>query len=155
MLLGINLIPGTGEFGYDTVPMQGARTGGGFQTLNLNAAPSGSRTDYAIAFDQLQSTYPSVTTVALVVAWFGNALDASTCNLYPSTNFIGGAFRTLDATSENWRCSGLTQTSAGLIPISTTDGSATYGGTPSDQSIVRCLQDLKSRGLRTSSIRSS
>ena len=149
MLLGVNLIPGTGEFGYDTLPMQGAQAGGNFQTLNLNAAPAGTRTDYAIALDQLQSACPSVTTVALVVAWFGNSLDASTCNLYPSTTFIGGAFRSLDGTRQAWRCSGLTQASAGLIPISTTSGSATYGGTPSDQSIVRCLEDLKSRGLRT------
>jgi hypothetical protein len=150
-LLGVNLIPGTGEFGYDTVPTQGAQADTGFQTLNLNAAPSGFRTDYSIALDQLQSAYPSVTTVALVVAWFANSIDVASCQLYPSTNFIGGSFETLAGgtwTSECWRCSSLTQASSGLIPISTTGGSATYGGTPSDQSIVRCIQDLKARGFR-------
>ena len=149
MLIGVNLIPGTGEFGYDTLPMQGAEAGGGFQTLNLNAAPSGTRTDYSIALDQLQSLHPSVTTVALVTAWFGNSTDASACKLYPSTNFMGGGFKRLDGTSDAWRCSGLTQSSADLIPLSLMGGSATYGGTPSDPSIVRCLRDLKSRGLRT------
>jgi hypothetical protein len=149
MLLGVNLIPGTGEFGYDTLPMQGAQAGAAFQTLNLNAAPSGTRTDCSIALDQLQSAYPSVTTVALVVSWFGNSIDASICKLYPSTNFIDGEFKRLDGSSDDWRCSSLTQSSASLIPISTSGGGATYGGTPSDSSVFRCLQDLKARGLRT------
>ncbi|PJI52731.1 hypothetical protein CTI14_38075, partial [Methylobacterium radiotolerans] len=55
---------------------------------------------------------------------------------------------------ENWQVSGLTQLSRGpggapiLIPITTVDGHAVYGGTPSDQSVVRCLRDLKARGYR-------
>ncbi len=28
------------------------------------------------------------------------------------------------------------------------DGSFVYGGTPSDPSLVRCIQDLKARGYR-------
>ena len=41
-----------------------------------------------------------------------------------------------------------TEMSSGLIPISSPGGSFTYGGTPCDQSIVECIVDLKSRGLR-------
>jgi hypothetical protein len=44
--------------------------------------------------------------------------------------------------------SSLTETSRGLIPISSSGGSFTYGGTPSDQSIVECIVDLKARGFR-------
>ncbi len=50
---------------------------------------------------------------------------------------------------DSWQVSGLTQDTSGLIPLPTTSGgSAVYGGTPSDQSIVRCIRDLKARGLR-------
>jgi uncharacterized protein (TIGR02217 family) len=44
--------------------------------------------------------------------------------------------------------SGLTQASSGLIAIPESGDSFIYGGTPSDQSIVRCIQDLKARGFR-------
>jgi hypothetical protein len=44
--------------------------------------------------------------------------------------------------------SSLTETSNGLIPISSSGNSFTYGGTPSDQSIVECIVDLRARGLR-------
>src|SRR5580704_11380795 len=50
--------------------------------------------------------------------------------------------------SDVWRCSGLTQSSSGLIAIPQISDAFIYGGTPSDQSIVRCIRDLKSRGLR-------
>ena len=51
--------------------------------------------------------------------------------------------------AEHWQCSSLTETSAGLINIpQNADGSFIYGGTPSDQSIVECIGDLKARGLR-------
>jgi hypothetical protein len=44
--------------------------------------------------------------------------------------------------------SSLTETSNGLIPISSSGGSFTYGGTPSDQSVVECIVDLRARGFR-------
>ena len=56
--------------------------------------------------------------------------------IYPSTNYIGGAFqifREQRLEPANWQVSGLTQNASGLIPISTSGGAATYGGTPSDQ----------------------
>ena len=97
---GVNLIPGTGEFGYDNCPYTRAKTAasGGFATLNLNICTGRrQRTNYSYAIDQLQGglTRPA-TTVALVVSWFGNSLDAREhARFYPSTTFIGGAFRKL------------------------------------------------------------
>ncbi|WP_020177052.1 baseplate megatron protein TIM-barrel domain-containing protein [Methyloferula stellata] len=147
---GINLLPSTGEFTYDTVAYLGQRVGSaGLQPINLYAsAGGGTVTDYAIALDQLQAQFPDCETVALVVAWFGNSLDVSACQIYPSTTYIGGSFQKAVGGSDLWRCSGLTQFSAGLSPIPQNGSSFVYGGTPSDQSIVRCIQDLKTRGFR-------
>jgi uncharacterized protein (TIGR02217 family) len=155
-LLGVHLLPSTGEFTYDTVPHQGAAPSGSslgsFETLNTFYAPGGAKTDYSYAIDQLQAAHPECTTVSVVCAWFANSLDAGSCQIYPSTNFIGGAFEQLSGSSwipDAWRVSGLSQASSGLIPIPTLPGGgAVYGGTPSDPSLVRCIRDLKARGLR-------
>ena len=150
--IGISLLPASGEWVYDTLPRRATMAGASAPTvLNLNAAPAGTRTDYSIAIDQLQAAYPGLTTVSLVIAWFGSSTDVTQCRIYPATIYPGG---TADAlvngvwTSEPWRCSGLTQASAGLIALSASGGAAVYGGTPSDPSIVRCIADLKARGLR-------
>ena len=150
--LGVNLLPASGEWVYDTIPHRSQQVVQGAPVVqNLNAAPGGSRTDYSIAIDNLQATYPACRTVSLVVAWFGNSTDVTQCAIYPSTTYIGGTSQALSGgawTSDPWRCSGLTQASAGLIPLSSTGGSYVYGGTPSDSSIVRCIRDLRARGLR-------
>src|SRR5271163_2502008 len=120
-LLGVHLLPSTGEFTYDTVPHQGAAPAGSslgsFETLNTFYAPGGAKTDYSYAIDQLQAAHPECTTVSVVCAWFANSLDAGSCQIYPSTNFIGGAFEQLSGSSwipDAWRVSGLSQASSGL-----------------------------------------
>ena len=152
---GVNLLPSTGEFIYDTVPYLGQRvTETRFTSINryANGGPldgTGTITDYTIALDDLQAQIPDCETVALVIAWFGNSTDASACQIYPSTTYIGGSFQQAGGAADSWRCSGLTQVSPGLIAIPQAGDAFIYGGTPSDQSIVRCIQDLKARGLRT------
>jgi len=148
---GVHLLPASGEFTYDTVPHTGALAGAPQAPLNTFYAPGGTKTDYSYAIDQLQAAHPECATVSVVCAWFGNSTDASACQIYPSTNFIAGSFQTWSAGGyvvDAWRVSGLTEASAGLIPLPTIGGRAVYGGTPSDQSIVRCIQDLKARGFK-------
>ena len=153
-ILGVNLLPSTGEFTYDTIAYLGQRVTEIEPDLDQPlrqwraAGGDGSTTDYMIALDNLQAEFPGCTTVALVVAWFGNSTDITACQLYPSTTYIGGAFQQASGASDVWRCSGLTQVLSGLIAIPQVGGAFIYGGTPSDQSIVRCIRDLKSRGLR-------
>jgi uncharacterized protein (TIGR02217 family) len=151
---GVNLLPSTGEFTYDTIPYLGRRVTESLLTsINRYAnggplAGTGTVSDYSIAINQLQAAFPGCTTVAVVVAWFGNSADVTACQIYPSTTYINGTFQQASGGSDVWRCSSLTQSSSGLIPIPQVGSSFIYGGTPSDQSIVRCIRDLKSRGLR-------
>jgi hypothetical protein len=153
-ILGVNLLPSTGEFTYDTIPYLGQRvTESTLTSINRYAnggpnAGTGTVTDYSIAIDNLQAQFPGCTTVSLVVSWFGNSTDVTACQVYPSTTYINGGFQQASGASDVWRCSGLTQSSSGLIPIPQSGGAFIYGGTPSDQSLVRCIGDLKSRGLR-------
>ena len=150
--MGVNLLPASGEWVYDTIPHRSQQvTQAAPVVQNLNAAPGGTRTDYSIAIDNLQATYPACKTVSLVCAWFGSSVDAAQCRIYPSTTLVGGTSQALSNgawTDDPWRCSGLTQASAGLIPLSQSGNSFVYGGTPSDPSIVRAIRDLRARGLR-------
>ena len=151
---GVNLLPATGEFTYDTIPYLGQRvTESSLTSINRYAnggplAGTGTTTDYTIAIDDLQAQFPGCATVSVVVAWFGSSTDIAACRIYPSTTYINGAFQQAGGAADVWRCSSLTQSSAGLIPIPQVGSSYIYGGTPSDQSIVRCIRDLKARGLR-------
>lgn len=152
---GVNLLPATGEFTYGTVARQGRRPIQP-ELLGINYYFNNEptlETDYSVSIDQLQSQFPACATVAIVCSWFGSSTDISACKVYPSTSYINGAFTKWNGSgwvSETWQCSSLTHNStAALISISTdANGNYTYGGTPSDQSIVECIADLKNRGLR-------
>ena len=147
-LSGVHLLPATGEFTYDTEVYFGKRaTEASFDTLNTFAGQAPT-TDFSVSIANLQAQHPECATVSIVCAWFFDSVLADVCNVFPSTTFIGGTFKTGAGTTEPWRCSGLTQASAGLIPIPTSGGSFIYGGTPSDQSLVRCIHELRARGFR-------
>jgi hypothetical protein len=149
-LTGVHLLPATGEFTYDPVPYLGRRATEPALTAVNGYGGGGAVSDYTLALDQLQAQHPECATVGLVCAWFCNGLNAATAQVYPTTTYIGGAFAQAGGAADVWRCSGLTQASAGLIPMATAaDGTFVYAGTPSDASVVRCLRDLKARGLRT------
>lgn len=172
---GVNLLPSTGEFTYGTAARQGQRVSSPtlvpINTYNDLPPFAGvfPNTDYSYSIDQLQAAFPACTTVAIVCAWFGNNETVNYCQIYPATTYINNgtvinpatglpwaavnpAFQFWTGSSwqtDQWRVSSLNETSPGLIPISSSGGSFTYGGTPSDQSIVECITDLKLRGLRT------
>ncbi len=154
---GVHLLPSTGEFAYDTISAVGFQRGSSglnnATILNFFSSSPGAPTDYTNAITQFQADHPECKTVSLVIAWFFNSLDASTCHVYPSTNFILGQFEQWNGATfapVNWNVSGLTeQDFPGLIPLPSLPGSTNfvYGGTPSDPSVVRCIRDLKSRGF--------
>jgi hypothetical protein len=147
-LTGVHLLPATGEFTYDTVAYLGQRATESALTAINGYAGGGATTDYSIAINQLQAQHPECATVAVVCAWFCDGLTAGACNVYPTTTYIGGNFRRAAGGADHWRCSSLTEASDGLIALPSNAAGFVYGGTPSDQSIVRCLQDLKARGFK-------
>jgi hypothetical protein len=154
---GVHLLPSTGEFAYDTISAVGFQRGSSglnnATILNFFSSSAGGPTDYTKAITQFQIDHPECKTISLVIAWFFDSTDASTCQVYPSTNFILGEFEQWSGAAfapVSWRVSGLTeQDFPGLIPLPSLPGSTNfvYGGTPSDPSVVRCIRDLKSRGF--------
>ncbi|HXW72390.1 MAG TPA: glycoside hydrolase TIM-barrel-like domain-containing protein [Methylocella sp.] len=159
-LNGVSLLPATGEFTYDSIPYQGQRVGGALTGINTYAdggPPNSTTTDLEISISQLLSSFilrpnpGAIQTVAIVCAWFGNSTDLTQCKIYPATTYINGAFTKWTGSAwaaDHWQVSSLNEKSSGLVSISQTNGAFNYGGTPSDQSIVRCIQYLKGRELR-------
>ncbi|MEZ5853944.1 MAG: glycoside hydrolase/phage tail family protein [Hyphomicrobiaceae bacterium] len=134
---GVVMIPGSGEFAYAPSPVN-RRTGTTATTAeNTNTLIGG--TDWEVAVDQLDETLPNARSTSLVVSWFGTDLRAGHCQIRPAVDRAQKITNPLQ-----WSVAGLTRATAAVV--STRDGKPAYGGTPSDQTVVAAIQDLKARG---------
>jgi GTA TIM-barrel-like domain/Putative phage tail protein len=136
---GISIIPGATEFGYDTRLV--SRSTGAGVTQTENAHVSAERTDFSIAINQLQDTAKNVDCVSLVVSWFGTDLRCGACLVKPGVDNA-----TKQTSPSEWQVSGTLR--GGAYPISQIAGASAFGGTPSDGSVIRAIQDLHTRGLK-------
>ncbi len=135
---GVVMIPGSGEFVYATEPVSQTFGLGRSQAENVHTLAG--ETDWQVSLDQMQTALPNVSAVSLVVSWFGTDLRAGQCQLKP------GVERTQKTTAPiDWSVAGVTR--AGAYVVSTREGRPAYGGTPSDQTVVAAIEDLKARGL--------
>lgn len=143
------IIPGSGEFVYDTVvqhKIEGEMVEGtwlqrgGQSRINQNNREN--KADSLVSLDQLQNTCKNLEWVAPVVAWFGNNLDAGECLIRPGVEYNEGAITSPD----NWSVAGFNRDTAYLINQDEL-GNPVYGGTINDASLLRYLDELKSRGL--------
>jgi hypothetical protein len=136
---GVVMIPGSGEFVYATEPVHQTFDDGVSQSENVHQLIGA--TDWQVAIDQLEASLPNAKSVSLIVSWFGTDLRANVCKLQP-----GVETRHKSTAPLQWSVAGLGRDDAHLI--STRDGNAAYGGTPSDQTVVSSIRDLKARGMK-------
>ena len=134
----VTIIPGAGEFVYDTVLERDYLSETASRSLNMHNGEGVA--DFTLALDQLAATCPNVAAASLVVAWFGDDLRSEYCTLTPRVEiahkYTGPG---------TWSVAGLSRAAAPLV--STIEGRPAYGGTPSDASVIAALTDLKARGL--------
>lgn len=148
----VALIPGSTEFGLSPArvrrsasfldafggiapaPIPGAAT-----TENRNVLFASS--DLIASLDELQMLCPNLEHVALVTVWFGNDLRAANCQVRPMVTD-----KAASAASSVWSVSGETTVTA--VEVSKHGSSPAYGGTPSDQSVIDAISELKARGLK-------
>ncbi|MFL6689724.1 MAG: glycoside hydrolase/phage tail family protein [Alphaproteobacteria bacterium] len=136
---GVALIPGAGEFVYATEVVT-ADNGQG-TTTPQNAHNASGVADYTASLDELQALAPNMGAVSLVVGWFGDDLRCGQTKMMP-----GVEIAKKDTYPETWGVDGVSRANAHVV--SAVNGLPAYGGTPSDQSVVEAIQDLKTRGLR-------
>ncbi|HRX34912.1 MAG TPA: glycoside hydrolase/phage tail family protein [Aestuariivirga sp.] len=136
----VNIIPGATEFGYDTEIVTREPEPGVTEPENAHASAASS--DWSMSLDQLTATCRNLKGASLVVAWFGTDLRCGTCEVKPGVEV---ADKITDP--ESWIVNGIARADAYLV--SSSGGSPAFGGTPSDASVIRAIQDLKARGLKT------
>jgi hypothetical protein len=139
VLQGVAVIPGAGEFVYATEVVT-ADDGDG-TTVAQNAHNASGVADWTASLDELQGLAPNLGAASLVVGWFANDLRAGENQIMP-----GVEIARKNTYPETWKVNGVARSDAHLV--SQVNGLPAYGGTPSDQSVVEAIQDLKTRGLR-------
>jgi len=150
MLKAITIIPGAGEFVYDTISQEhlpgqlidGQWLLAGFRKPVNSHNPQGV-TNAVYALDQLQEMCPNIEWVSIVVSWFADSLDAATCDIYPAVEFRNGGTTEPD----QWSVAGKSRTQSRQISFDD-DNRPRYGGTPDDASLVRFIEEIRSRGLK-------
>ncbi len=143
------IIPGSGEFVYDTiiqskVPNKYNPNFGYFNyhKSKINQNNRENKADSLVSLDQLQKTCPNIEWVAPVVGWFTTSLDLGRCKIMPGVEYKDG-----DTIPDPWKVNFYTRDNAYLISRSK-HGGANYGGTVNDLSIIRYLEELKARGYK-------
>ena len=135
----VNIIPAAGEFAYDTQEV--TREGAAGSTIAENIHSYSPGTDWDASVDELQDIFPETKNASIIVAWFGTDLRAQSCQLRP------GVESTTKVTQPHtWSVGGLARADAHVVSL--VDGRPAYGGTPSDDSVLRAIADLKTRGLK-------
>lgn len=149
MVTSVMIIPGSGEFVYDTqteFKISGTDAFGNFvqngYQIPLNQHTAEGKANMLVALDQLQQTFPNLSWVGVVVNWFGTSMDVASCEVYPCVEYQSG----VQTTPDDWQVAGYNRASARLI--GNDSGVLRYGGTPDDGSIIRLVSELRARGLQ-------
>ncbi len=135
---GTVVIPGSGEFVYATTPVQRTEFLGEQVAENVHTREA--ETDWLAAMDQMQRSLPNVQSVSLVTSWFGTDLRAGQCEIKPGVERVQKETRPLV-----WQVAGVDRANAYVV--SQNNGRPAYGGTPSDQTVIEAIGDLKARGI--------
>ncbi|MFP3020622.1 MAG: glycoside hydrolase TIM-barrel-like domain-containing protein [Wolbachia sp.] len=147
----INIIPGSGEFVYDTkiqkkIAQEKISSNqyipyGLAQRVNHNNHTK--KSDAMLSLDQLKEDLPNVEWVSVVVNWFVNDLNIKDCKIYPAVEFQDDSAILPD----DWQIGGVTRDNAQLISKDD-NGNPRYGGTVSDAALTRYIEELHSRGYK-------
>ena len=138
LVTAVTIIPGSGEFTYDTTEVYSEPQPG--TTVSENVHTFEGVTDWTSSINKLQDTLPNIKTTGLVVSWFGTDLRVDQCQVLPKVDNNVKVTEPYD-----WLVSDLTRQTAQTTSLH--DGRPAYGGTPSDISVIHAIQDLNARSV--------
>lgn len=143
--LGVNVIPGSTEYGYDPLVVRQASvdsSGAVVRSTVENSFLSAAHSDFSLAMDHMQAEQKKLEQVSLVIAWFGTDLRCGVCRVEPRVDLKSKSL----TTGFDWLVSNMTRGAATRVTL--VDGIPAYGGAPNDASVIRAIRDLKARGYR-------
>ncbi len=150
LVSAMNIIPGSGEFVYDTKVRRKSSSKRGVEFgkgTSVNVNNHHFICDSLHSLNQLKSICPNVTWAAPVVCWFADSLDAGKCKIMPSVEFQNESEISASISDGDWRSENFTRENARLMSKDE-NGRPNYGGTVSDDAILRYLDELRNRNLR-------
>ncbi len=133
----VALMPGSGEFALATTPVHYDLGLGNKQSVNVNS-PS-YRSDMETSVKMLGQELPNCAASSLIVSWFGDDLRCGSCEIKPKVEQ-----KTYEGDRLQWWVAGHNRSSA--AQIAQHNGRPVYGGTPSDNSVLEAIAELKSAG---------
>ena len=149
LVKSMTIIPATGEFVYDTETQKklhgGYIMGNFYETEKatiLNNHTASKNTDAVDSLNDLCNTFKNLEYVSLVVSWFCDSLDCGIADVYPACEY-----NNLPTYPDDWVVGNYNRTNARVIGTDC-DCLIRYGGTPSDNSVVRYVKEIKKRGLK-------
>ena len=138
LVRGVAMIPGTGEYALAVPPVHVSPGYG--EEYPVNIASASGKSDFLTSLEALTEELPNCGSVSLVVSWFGDDLRCGVCRIRPKVEQAE-----VDGIEMPWTVSGLGRSQAMRVPRM--DGKPVYGGTPSDQSVVQAIQEMRRQGL--------
>lgn len=143
MVQAMTIIPGSGEYVYDTnIQYKQIKEATGSKEA-INSHNHQDIADSVYSLNQMQSICENVKWVAPVVCWFGDNIDAGQCLIRPAVEFKDDQVEY----SEEWQVAGYDRETAYEISKDEKNNPQ-YGGSVSDQSVLRYLAELRSRKLK-------
>ncbi|MGI4776226.1 MAG: baseplate megatron protein TIM-barrel domain-containing protein, partial [Janthinobacterium lividum] len=140
------IIPGSGEYVYDTkIQYKFSKNQAGKDTAKnvINSHNYSDLADSVHSLNQLLQICENIEWVSPVVCWFGDSTNVSLCKIKPAVEFNDSNI----TYSEEWKVGYYRRSSAKLISRDI-EGNPKYGGSVNDDSILRYLEELKSRNLK-------
>ncbi len=150
LVTAINLIPGSGEFTYDTkiqrkVPGYDI-AGRWIQTEEkeiLNSNNASKLSDVEVSLNNMKQTFPNLEWVSIICTWFADSLDIANADILPKVEYNQGSITEPDS----WSVANLNREGAGVV-LTDIAGRPIYGGTPSDGAILNLIDKIKSMGYK-------
>ncbi|WP_371396201.1 glycoside hydrolase/phage tail family protein [Fretibacter rubidus] len=140
-ITGVHLLPSSGEFAYSPDVIEDISNSGAANPINMNNLSGDA--DIIRAIDQLETALPNCKNISLVISWFGDDLRVGECRIQPA---VETGTRLLEGTAR-WRVCDVTRADAYIVSKDA-QGRPNYGGTPSDDSIVKTIRILSDRGFK-------
>lgn len=138
------MIPGSGEYVYDTIVQSKKHKNSPefMSSTKINSHNNENIADSVYSLNQLQNICENVKWISPVVCWFGDNVDAEQCLIRPAVEFKDKN----TSYSEEWKVGSYNRENAYEIKKDEYNNPL-YGGSISDQSVVRYLMELKQRKL--------
>ena len=139
LIQAVSLIPGSGEFSLATTKVRREEREGVFRYENVNNNKGIS--DSLQSIGHLEEELTHCKSASLVVSWFGDTLACGECLLRPGVDNSDKRTHPL-----SFNVSGIDRKNAYQISRNQ-HGRANSGGTPSDNSVIEFIRDLKERNI--------